>query len=511
MTVLVHSSLSALGEVEGGAETVIQALLEVLGPEGTLVMPAMTGDAVFDLENSPTNVGKIPETFRHWPGVVRSLHPTHSVCAIGARAEALIEGHINEPSAVGPGSPWGKLAELSDGYVLLIGVDQDRNTLLHYAEDLVDAPYLRIINREYRDPATGEIRTKQLCRYPGPHRDFIGLDRLFAEGGAMRVGRIGNAVCRLIHAGKAVELELAALRGDPEAVLCTNPRCIDCLQQRADIRRARLRAESFLLTAVVDDVSPQLEKLEASLRWLRLLGIDSVEFGAELAQALVTGGEEAQLDAAEALSGAEIRLHSVAWRLRSEEAVAGHESSLAEVMDMAERLGAQKLILSPTPVDNPQRRSEELRIFVRFLELQAPAATAANIELLMENVPDSAVASGQDCANLFAQLSSAVIGLAFNPAHFAQVGEKPFLQTFYKCSFKSRIRQLYVCDGCRPDAPLYQPYTLPGQGQGEVKELMSILRCRSFGGTLCLKLGWGRGEREMQDQIQAFWHLMDTL
>lgn len=510
IVLMVHSSLSALGEVEGGANTVIEALLEVLGPEGTLLMPAMSGDVVFDLDESRVNVGLIPETFRHWPGVIRSLHPTHSVCALGPQAQYLIEGHIDEPTAIGPGSPWGKLANMPNGYVLLMGVDQDRNTLLHYPEDIVDAPYLSTIEREYKDPSGGEIRLKQLCRFPGPHRDFIGLDRLFLEGEAMRVGQVGTAVCRLMHAGQTVELELSALRADPAAVLCTNPRCVDCLRQRAAIRRVRLAAESFTLTAVVDDVGAEPAELRSSLETLRLVGVQDVELGPDLTAALVVGGEEAQLAAAEALSDTKMRLHTVAWRLPSEEWVPGNEPSLRDVLILTERLGGHKLILTPGPLqgDPSPGLFEEA---AKFIEELRPAARAAGLGLMIENVPGSLLARGENCAALLGRLGPDVAELAFNPAHFAQAGERPFLQTFYKCSFKPCIGQLYVCDGCGPGAPLYRPYTLPGEGQGEVKELISILRCRSFGGSLCLRLGWGRGEQDMRDQANAFWRLMDTL
>ena len=512
MVLMVHASLSALGEVEGGPETVIEALLEAIGPDGTLAMPAMTGDRVFDLENSPSSVGIISETFRKWPGVRRSLHPTHSACALGPQADFLLDGHIDEPTAVGPGSPWGKLASLPNGYVLLMGVDQDRNTLLHHPEELVDAPYLRTITREYKDPATGEIKQKQLCRYPGPHRDFIGLDRLFLEGGAMVIGRIGQAVCRLMHAGRTVELELAALERDPAAVLCTNPRCRDCLRQRAAIRRARLAEETFTLTAVVDDVSAEPGRLRWALDVLKLAGIHDAQLGPELTAALIEGGEEVQLAAAGAFTDSEMRLAAVAWRLPAAEWVPGEPAALRDVLMLAERLGARLLILQPGEWDGGDVSAwlDEARGFFEDLH---PAARAADLELAVENAPGSPLADRDVCFELIQSLPEGVVGLALNPAHFAQAGQAPFRRVFYKAPsrIKRAVRQLYVCDGCGPDAPLREDYTLPGQGQGEVKELISILRCRSFSGYLCLHTGWGRGEAALYEQAKAFWHLMDTM
>ncbi len=509
MVLMVHSSLSAFGEVEGGAKTVIEALLEAIGPEGTLAMPTMSADAVFDVDNSPSVLGVITETFRKWPGVVRSLHPTHSVAALGPRAQELVEGHINEPSAIGPGSPWGKLACWDNGYVLLLGVDQDRNTLLHYPEDLADMPYLRTVTRQYKDPDTGEVRMKQLVRFPGPHRDFIGLDRLLLEGGAMRVGRIGQAVCRLMHAGRTVQLVLEALRRDPAAVLCTNPRCVDCLEQRAAIRRHQLAQEAFTLTAVADDISPEPGRLAEALRIFRWCAVEAVELGPEMASALVEAGEEAQIRAAQVLEDAGFRVQSVAWKLPSEQWVPGEEAMLKPLLVLAERLGAKWVVIEP--VGEARDWAAWVEAAREMLEGLQPAAKAAEVEVLVENVPGTPLSTKRQCEEFFEPLPLEVAKLAFNPAHFAQAGEKPFLGVYYKGPLKKRVRQLYIQDGCAPGAPLYQRYTLPGEGQGEVKELISILRCRSFQGAMCLKVGWGEGEEAFRKHAAAFFHLLDTM
>lgn len=99
--VLVHSSLSRLGWVEGGAETVIDALVEAVGPGGTVLFPTLTGTEqdgpqhppVIELAATPCWTGTIPETARRRPEAIRSVHPTHSVSAIGARPHAYTTGH----------------------------------------------------------------------------------------------------------------------------------------------------------------------------------------------------------------------------------------------------------------------------------------------------------------------------------------------------------------------------------------------------------------------------------
>ena len=96
---LLHSSLSSLGIVPGGADTVIDALLHALGPSGTLVFPTLSylfctkESPAFDVRSTPTNLGAIPSAALRRAGALRSLHPTHSCCALGARAEEVVGRH----------------------------------------------------------------------------------------------------------------------------------------------------------------------------------------------------------------------------------------------------------------------------------------------------------------------------------------------------------------------------------------------------------------------------------
>jgi aminoglycoside 3-N-acetyltransferase len=106
--IFVHSSLKSIGFVEGGAETVIDALMEAVGPEGTLTMPCLSVSgsmvktlergSVFDPKITPSTVGAITEAFRKRQDVCRSIHPTHSVCAWGAKAGWITSGHENAGS-----------------------------------------------------------------------------------------------------------------------------------------------------------------------------------------------------------------------------------------------------------------------------------------------------------------------------------------------------------------------------------------------------------------------------
>lgn len=162
-TIMVHTSLSALGFVCGGAQVVIEALLEAVGKDGTLMMPTQSWKNLdptagvhwqepeewwqairdnlpaYNKDITPTNtMGAVAEMFRKWPGALRSDHPARSVAALGKHAAYLTEGH-DLSDIFGETSPVGKLYAL-DGYVLLIGVGYDKNTSLHLADVRADYP-----------------------------------------------------------------------------------------------------------------------------------------------------------------------------------------------------------------------------------------------------------------------------------------------------------------------------------------------------------------------------------
>ena len=123
---MVHSSLSSLGTVEGGAETVMEALLQALGNEGTLVVPTFTDEVVaryngfvFDVSNTPSYVGAITEAARARPDALRSHHPWHSVSAIGPMADDLTHNKIDSPWR--PGSPMSQIVSAALSRVDQIG------------------------------------------------------------------------------------------------------------------------------------------------------------------------------------------------------------------------------------------------------------------------------------------------------------------------------------------------------------------------------------------------------
>ncbi|MEO0560291.1 MAG: AAC(3) family N-acetyltransferase [Bacteroidota bacterium] len=211
---MVHSSLKQMGYVVGGAGTVVRALLDVLGPNGTLVMPAETpqvsdprdwNDArvdpawhetirehlpVFDPRTTPTTMGAIPEAFRTFPETKRSNHPLVSVCANGRLANDVVSEHALE-FCEGRCTPFEKLYE-HDGYTLLLGVGFNRCTSLHYAESLV--PQRRTTTHRYPWMVHGQrtwVESPNMANDDGVHFPVVGEQ--FVATNAVQAGRVGTA------------------------------------------------------------------------------------------------------------------------------------------------------------------------------------------------------------------------------------------------------------------------------------------------------------------------------
>jgi len=226
---LVHSALSSIGYVEGGADTVIGALLESVGEEGTIIMSTLTGwSEPFDADKTPSAVGEITEKFRLRENAYRSLHPVHSVAAIGKYAEYITTGHEKCETGCGVGTPYHKLRDL-DGKVMLLGVDMDRNTIMHSLEEEINALYLRTLDI----PAPSYIKDHEnkkftLRKFPPGHRDFIGLTPILRRREAMIEGKIGNAAVKIIEVKKLFEIGFDVLRQDPLFFICHNTRCNSC-------------------------------------------------------------------------------------------------------------------------------------------------------------------------------------------------------------------------------------------------------------------------------------------
>jgi len=218
---LVHSSLKALGPVPGGPEIVILGLLAALGARGTLLLPALSYASVsenqprFDPASTPVCVGAIPEHFRTRACTLRSVHPTHSVCAAGAKASEIVSQHHLDRTPVGRYSPFRLLRDLG-GKILMLGCGLKPNTSMHGVEELSEPPYLlrpdpvRYIICGPSGEKTVEHRRHSFAGYA---QRYDRLEQVMQRG--LRRGRVLEADCWLIDAEAMWQAADLALRGNP--------------------------------------------------------------------------------------------------------------------------------------------------------------------------------------------------------------------------------------------------------------------------------------------------------
>jgi aminoglycoside 3-N-acetyltransferase len=223
--VFIHASLSRFGHVVGGPRAVIEALLAVVGPAGTLAMPAFTFGQlheprpVLDLRHSPCWVGKVYELFRTEYATHRSRHVTHSVAAAGPLAAALTADH--GPTPFGPTSPFVRLAE-RHGTLLLMGVGHNSNTTMHAVEETAALAYCQMReNREATvvDEEGVEHHPPMFLHAPTRRYDFNRLNASLVAAGLQREAFIGDSLVRAVDAGAMFAHALAAVQRDPEALL----------------------------------------------------------------------------------------------------------------------------------------------------------------------------------------------------------------------------------------------------------------------------------------------------
>lgn len=224
---MIHSSLRSLGHVVGGAPTVVDALLEVLGPTGTLVGPSFNFETaqdpsfVFDPLNTPSDMGAIADEIRRRAGNRRSRHLTHSVSAIGPQAEAVVTAPGK--TAWAADSPLGTIFKL-DGRFLLLGVTYQSFTACHVLEVAFRLRYRKLdtLRRRLRrsDGSLVPFDSVVYLRDVGyPGYDFNRAGQAMEDAGISAVAPVGNAIARLIPAQPMRDFVTPLVKCDPVYLL----------------------------------------------------------------------------------------------------------------------------------------------------------------------------------------------------------------------------------------------------------------------------------------------------
>jgi len=254
--VMLHSSLSSLGYVEGGADAVIEAFFEAMGPEGTLLTPAFTQgvwtghlampecrdccSGELCPSGRPSHEGAIPNAALKRPGRLRSCHPTHSWVGNGAAAEEMLRGHRDSSTPCGRGNPFEKLVEL-DGCIVVLGVGVNTITLWHYFEDILNVPYLGHYHPAERHLSYCTAGLRIQYEFPGIMYDMV------LGSGIMDFGKVGRSTSGLMRARVFRQFLATILADDPYCMVVRPPDrhngdlTVDALQKAAAMLRAWAR------------------------------------------------------------------------------------------------------------------------------------------------------------------------------------------------------------------------------------------------------------------------------
>ena len=222
-TVLVHSSMKKIGDVENRAEGVISALMQTVTEQGLLLFPTFSylfvtdTEPDFNVRTTPACTGILPELFRQRNDVVRSIHPFHSLTAWGNDAESFTAGHERFDTAFDPQSPWGRLLE-RNAKVLLLGVDLTSATLLHAVEQwcgvpvLSEEPVLR-----YLVDDSGKRTPRTVYWHTGAHSEnYSRAETILTGQGAMKPFRFGGANSFVMDCRKTLEVMKPVLQKNPD-------------------------------------------------------------------------------------------------------------------------------------------------------------------------------------------------------------------------------------------------------------------------------------------------------
>ena len=234
-TVMVHISLSALGYVVDGKQSVLLASLDAVGDTGTLVMPAQTSSnsdpenwcmppipepwwqtvreciPVFDKHTTPTDIGAVPELFRTYPGTLRSDHPRVSFTARGPLAGQLVSQHVLTPM-FGHDTPLGQLYQL-DAKILMLGTDYDTLTAMHLSE--VDSGRSTVSEDAAAMFVKGKREWRTFHDYDYGNEDFLAIGQAFEAHGPVTTGKVGMGTAKVVSYKAIVDFATDYMKQHP--------------------------------------------------------------------------------------------------------------------------------------------------------------------------------------------------------------------------------------------------------------------------------------------------------
>lgn len=220
---LVHGSMKALGQNDLKIEVLIKSIETVLGEKGTLLIPALSYESVdgikndtFSIKDTPSDIGALSECFRKMNGVIRSVHPTHSVCARGRFAKELLENHYLDQTPCGPNSPFRLVNEMG-GHILFLGCGLKPNTSMHGIEELVEPDYLYGETLQYKLFNANREKSYKYYKTHGfenMEQCYERIEDLLEEGTELKKGKVLEAECYLINAKAMWKKATKALKED---------------------------------------------------------------------------------------------------------------------------------------------------------------------------------------------------------------------------------------------------------------------------------------------------------
>ena len=252
-TILIHSSMKAIGAVDGGADTVLDVWMEYF-KNGLLLLPTHTwktvnaDNPVYNPYTTPSCVGLLTNMFMKRNGVIRSLHPTHSMAGYGKNAAEYLAGEEYNNTPCTPGGCYDRLKDVG-GKVLLVGVGHERNTYIHSVEEVLnvpnrlsDMPMELVIELPEESNNSGKLppyngddgwkkhTDNKLCRkvyvrkhynaqQPHISEDFVKLNQIFLDSGVVKKVKFGDADSLLCDAKGMFNIVRQVIAPDPECIV----------------------------------------------------------------------------------------------------------------------------------------------------------------------------------------------------------------------------------------------------------------------------------------------------